>query len=302
MNNGINIVFITDTNFVIQTHLAIMSLVKYKNKDSFYNIYVIAKDITEEQYDNFKLLEIEDVKITIINGNEYISKVNKLDGQMPMIYWRLKLPEYFCNFNKILHLDCDIVVSKDITELYDTNIDNYYIAAVRDIAPTIYHASKNKIYSNYFNAGIMLLNLKNIRESNYFNIVLDETTKNGDKYFFKEQDILNNTIGNKLKIISSKFNFIASNRRYTNTQLKNFYGEIISDKDIAIIHYAGKCRPWIYKWTYFANIWNDLYKNSHYANTKLKLNPVPFLKLYVYLSSQIKIIQKTSLYKRIGIL
>lgn len=301
MHNEINIAFITDKNFVIQTQVAIQSLICNKNKDSLYNIFVITKDITHEQQNNFLKLQCENVKISVIEKDIYISKAGKINDDLPMIFWRLKLPNFFTGMTKILHLDCDIIVKKDLTELYNTNIDDYYIAAVRDIAPTIYHAERGKIYNKYFNAGIMLLNLEKIRAESFFERILNIAFEHYNEYFFHEQDILNNEIEDKIKLISYKYNFIASNCRYTKKQLQKFYREIFDKNEIVIIHYAGKCRPWIFKYTYFCNIWNLFFKNSCYYY-KFKLKYIPFLQMWVFLMAQSKIAQNTNLYKEIGIL
>lgn len=295
MSSWINIVFITDKNFVPQTHVAIMSLIDTKNIDTKYQIYICAKQISEEQCKNFKNLEIENVKIEVIN-NEDIS-IKGLTGVIPIVYWRLKLPEIIPNCDKILHLDCDIVVKKDLSNLYNIEVNNYDIAAVKDITPVLYNENKK-----YFNAGIMLLNLKKIRQDGLFEKAINLLIKGDNKYTFLEQDVLNEIIGDKLKLISPRYNFITSYRRYTKKQLYNYFGEYISDKDIIILHYAGKCRPWMYTNVYFAKDWEVYYKKSPYSNQKLERKFIPFFTLWVNIIYQYKIFKNPEIYRNVGLL
>ncbi len=61
--------------------------------------------------------------------------------------------------DKILYLDADIMFNRDICLLYHTDIEGYEYAAARD------HYGKYLINPNYINAGVLLLNMKEIRET-----------------------------------------------------------------------------------------------------------------------------------------
>ena len=64
--------------------------------------------------------------------------------------------------DKLLYLDVDIMFNRDITLLYDMDVEDYEYAAARD------HYGKYLIYWNYINAGVLLLNMKKIRETGLF--------------------------------------------------------------------------------------------------------------------------------------
>ncbi len=61
--------------------------------------------------------------------------------------------------DKILYLDIDILFNRDIHLLYDIDVDGYEYAAARD------HYGKYLIHPNYVNAGVLLFNLKYVRET-----------------------------------------------------------------------------------------------------------------------------------------
>lgn len=61
--------------------------------------------------------------------------------------------------DKILYLDADILFNRDVTLLYNTDVEGYEYAAARD------HYGKYLISPNYINAGVLLFNMKEIRQS-----------------------------------------------------------------------------------------------------------------------------------------
>lgn len=60
---------------------------------------------------------------------------------------------------KLLYLDVDILFNRDIRLLYDIDIEGYEYAAARD------HYGKYLLRPDYINAGVLLLNMKKIRET-----------------------------------------------------------------------------------------------------------------------------------------
>ena len=76
-----------------------------------------------------------------------------------MVLMRAALSKVLPDEDVVLSLDVDTIVDKDISELWDLNIDHYYIAAAREP----YKSSGSRVY---INMGIALLNLKKWRERN----------------------------------------------------------------------------------------------------------------------------------------
>lgn len=156
--------------------------------------------------------------------------------------FRLKIAEILL-LDKVLYLDSDIVVNMDLSELWHINLDSYSLAAVLDLKDTRYkiinrfHFFKMNILNRrYFNAGVILFNLKRIRSK------VDMLTES--VHFFKrypkdaiffDQDALNYLFQNECLFLSSKYNFMP-------VALPE--GRVPSDYK-AIIHFAGP-KPWKY--------------------------------------------------------
>jgi lipopolysaccharide biosynthesis glycosyltransferase len=83
-----------------------------------------------------------------------------------IFYYRLLLPLLHPDIDKIIYLDTDLIVEKDLKELYSLDIDNLKIAGVRDYIEQRKCEDLN-INPPYINSGVMLLNLQSLRSSNF---------------------------------------------------------------------------------------------------------------------------------------
>lgn len=145
--------------------------------------------------------------------------------------FRLMIPEVIDkSIDKVLYLDADLVVNLNLEELFDINIDDYALAACRDIRNCNKFLCKNDIIpqDKYFNSGIMIMNLKYIR-GKYS--LLKESIKVLEKFpecIFPDQDALNYLFFNKVLFLDRKYNLF--------TKLINTSSNI----DVkSIFHFAG---------------------------------------------------------------
>lgn len=150
------------------------------------------------------------------------------------------------DLDRVLWLDGDVIVLKDISKFYHQDFENNYYVVCPDIwdgTDTIENIKKklniNK-ESSYFNSGVMLMNLDKLRkETNMLN-VLDKCNKIKDNMTFHDQDLLNHIYFDKVKL---------NDWRLYNCQRSGKPKEmnIDYDKDVFFIHYTGIRKPWDYK-------------------------------------------------------
>lgn len=165
--------------------------------------------------------EIDFINIESVFDEERID-VSRLtiDGARGTLF-RLLLPDV-SGEEKMIYLDCDIVVNMDIAELWNVPLDGHAVAAVRDVWSLDYLKGKplpwrlDKAWNllgvkrgEYFNAGVLLLNLKKLRESYNF---LEEVARFYEKYrkciTLADQDCLNHIFADDKILIDEKFNRI----------------------------------------------------------------------------------------------
>ncbi|WP_455721933.1 glycosyltransferase [Agathobacter sp.] len=163
--------------------------------------------------------------------------------------FRLLLPEVLPDLDKIIYLDADLFVNRDIEELWNENIQDYCLAAVVDEGTlksmaTPYPVTENQVNRDkYFNAGVLYMNLKEIRKhGNLCENILKYLSQN-KKAVCPDQDALNVIYKDKCKYIEQSWNcFVKYNR---NNKIENM-----------VYHYAG-----IMMVLYYNNEVDELYLN-----------------------------------------
>lgn len=149
--------------------------------------------------------------------------------------FRVMLPELLPQLDRIIYLDADLYVNGDISELWETNISDYYLAAIPDLGvrPWFtnlpYPITHNLVtLEKYFNAGVLYLNLHQIRnKGNMKEEVLDYLIKNPESLLF-DQDALNVIYGQKVLYLDNTWNYFTVEYR----------SKKLHDLDKKIYHYA----------------------------------------------------------------
>lgn len=234
MEKSINIALSTDNTYAEQTAVVLCSIFE-NNKNSKINSYIIDGGISEKNKQEIKNLtrkyrqSVNFIKIDL-NKFSFLPEIGHLSRAT---WYRILIPEIFENLDKILYLDSDTIVDAEIAELYNINISEKIIAAAKD-AQTI-ESFENKD----FNAGVLLINIKNWKENNITNKAIDFISKNKDdfenkKYPNLDQDVLNKVIEkNLVQEIPIRYNFVTAN-----------LSSITKPKLISIFHFAGNLKPW----------------------------------------------------------
>ena len=175
----IPIFFTVDDAYVPFLAVALQSLIDNSSEENFYLIKILYTNIREENKKKIKKYEKENVNIEFVDLNYYIEKVkDKLytrDYYSKTTYFRLFLPELYPQFDKVLYLDSDIVILADVADLFHTDMgDNLVAAAPDDIIQNnkVFQDYAEKVvgvakYQNYFNAGVLLMNLDALRKFDF---------------------------------------------------------------------------------------------------------------------------------------
>ncbi len=191
-------------------------------------------------------------------------------------YIRLYLGECLQNLDKVLYLDCDIVVNASLHSLWEIDITNYAVAGVRDRINDyirVYNRLNYNISEGYINSGVLLINLKKWREDFFFN-KSKEFAKNNPKILKNhDQDLINMIYHGQIKMLPFKYNLLEY-YLYTEEWLyldRKYYPEIIEAcKNPVIVHFCMPQKPWHIE---CINPYKELYYKYR------KMTPWPELKL-----------------------
>ena len=234
-----------------------------KNTDSKYNydIIVLHSDLTDsciEKLDR-SIVNRNNVSLRFFNVSNiynYLSKerIFKRNHMTFAAYYRLFLSSILLNYEKVLYLDSDLLILKDVSELYNVELGNNLCAAVVDYAIAymeFFRSDYNNItkYLNdvlgisdvkkYFNSGVLLLNLKSIRDENLEERLI-EVARINDKYWH-DQNVLNSVFKDRCLLLDQKWNYlwhVAPKENYSKIATDDLMKYEAAKRDPAIIHYA----------------------------------------------------------------
>ena len=258
----IPIVMATDDGYAYPTQVAMNSIMETKNRDVFIKFYVMVPGNmsweNKERFKNFKNLYKDGCTVDLIDMKDKFSKVERgIDYISYPTCYRLLISSSLPQYDKVLYIDGDTLIRHDLWDLYNTNMDNFHIAGVKETVmwPSRMkrdHAKKMGIKSvdNYVNAGILLFNTKEIRESKnleekFLNYI---PTLKGRGLSYLDQDVLNAVCYGKIKNLSPVYNSMVNVlykelfHGFSDCCKKEEWHRVFDDP--IIVHYAGYNKPW----------------------------------------------------------
>ena len=202
-------------NYGIFEGILISLLSVTENTESPVDVYLFTMDLTE-QNEKFKPLTTEQadfldrmckdknplsrVHLTDVGAlykESLLHSPNAVTSYTPYTFLRLLADKIDRLPSKIIYLDADTVIARDIKELYDIDVSSYEFAGALD------YYGRYFIDPHYINAGVLLFNLDKIKETKLFEKCID--LLNEKKVFLPDQTALNKYAKAKL-IIDAKFN------------------------------------------------------------------------------------------------
>ena len=248
-----NILCATDDNYVLYCGIMLTSLFENNQEDDI-DVYLLTEGISKENNETLQMLANKYGKniIPILVDNEILGKCPIRIGDHVSIatYYRLLAPYLLPkNIEKILYIDCDIIINGNLSSLYEINIEDHPAAMCKDEAFFIDEKYERLDYSkeySYKNAGVALLNIQYWRENDLADKCLEYISKYPERVKFHDQDTLNALLHKDIISLPIKYNlqtgFLLTD--YTKNY-KNEFDEIIeAAKSPVIIHFTGVNKPW----------------------------------------------------------
>lgn len=286
----IPIFFATNKQYIPYLSVALTSLIRNRAREYAYEIYVLNNNIPEEEFDNLKCYGIENIKITTVNISRHISiilKEMRLSQYLTVeAYFRIMAPLLFSNYEKIIYIDCDTVILNDLTALYHTSLDKNIIGAILDpYEEPGWSLDMKKLLpgyvKQYFNSGVLLLNINKFQEYKVYDRFIDELKK-GITYPSCDQDIINIICQGKIKSLDPKWNYLwhyYAKRAFAYSSKENFIKWLPAFADPWIVHYASDIKPWKYDDGHFSHIWWRYARYSPYFKQLKASCPYPLEKI-----------------------
>lgn len=162
-------------------------------------------------------------------------------------YYRLVmhrlLPE---TVEKVIYLDADTIVVEPIENLWDTSLDGMPLGACCDEGGVLQtRRLQLPLTHKYFNAGVLVFDLRQIRKMNLSEESLKAFRTHGEYITLQDQDILNIVFCNRTKVLPLRWN--TANRLYAQNELEPSYTMqegIEAAAAPGIIHFTDRVKPW----------------------------------------------------------
>lgn len=284
----LNIAFIADSGYVLPSVVAITSLLINKKDTTVYKIYFLSIGLTEEEKNkisatcqkyNTELLIIDVDQDKLKEKYSQIGKHECCANTSALI--KFDLPSY-CPDDTILYLDGDIIVQSDLSDLESIALDdNTYVAAVPESGILYNKIIIRQNIDNYFNSGVMLLNLKGIRANNISEKLYLAKLASTDSSLM-DQHVFNEVFNNHKIILDHKYNVLFTSIIRAShfhgidiNQINSLFSKEYEDFDsikrnAAVIHYSTFDKPWKYSDIDAIDEWNRYYLLSEYKDQALK--------------------------------
>ncbi len=262
----IPIFFSCDDGYVPCMAVALKSLEDNASREYNYTITVLhsntisqenQKKITDEFNKDIFSVSFTDITEYVANIDQ---KLHTRDYYTKSTYYRLFIPHLFPQYDKVLYLDTDILITGDISKLYHHDIGENLVGAVVedvmvnfDVFGTYVEKALGINRERYFNAGILLMNARLFREEDvvekFFDLLFSF-------YFYvtQDEDYLNVLCKERVLFIDDSWNKAP------------IPGTIVDEKALNLIHYKMNWKPWKYENVGYGSIfWSYAYQTDYFA-------------------------------------
>ncbi len=243
----IPLVYAVDDKYAPFLCVSLKSVTANVSNDYFVKVFILNTGISDKN--KKRIIEITEKNSSDIDI-EYVDVADRIDGLQDKmhlrdyytnaIYYRIFIPSLFPQYDKIIYLDCDIILNEDISKLYNVRLGKKIVAAVHEEAMSSFECFG--AYSEeflgvprmqYFNSGLLVINTAEYRkekiETRFIELMLAHKFE-----VAPDQDYLNVLLQGRTKLVDVGWN-------KTPIPDKDF-----PDSEVKLVHYKLNFKPWHY--------------------------------------------------------
>ena len=240
---AVPIFFAVDDRYAPYLAVALSSLTENASPNFEYRVYVLIDRLSEENRQKLKREERKNLSIEFVDVKAKLDSVGRLlhlrDYYTQTTYYRFFIPDLFPQYKRGIYLDCDILVLGDISRLHTTDLGTNLLCAVQeevmnriDVFGKYVEAVLGTPREKYFNAGILVMNLEEMRKCNIEQKFVDLIQKVCFKVT-QDQDYLNVLCHGRIKYLPLGWN-------------KTAFPDAVRNSELHIIHFKINWKPWHY--------------------------------------------------------
>ncbi len=239
----IPVFFSTDDNYIPFLDVALSSMIENASRAYKYRIVVLNTGLDPDNIAKIKQREQEGFFIDFIDISDDLKSIKARFKNVYhfsiVTYYRLFIASLFPQYDKVVYLDCDIVVLGDISELYNTDLGDNIIAAAPE--QFVQNTHEFRTYAEkalgvnpdlYVNAGVLVINLDRFREEMIEKRFVDLITAYDFDLLDPDQAYLNYLCEGKIHVLPNGWNKEPM--------------PLPCEGEKNIVHYALYKKPWQY--------------------------------------------------------
>ena len=240
----IPIFFATDDNYLPFLAITLQSMYENASRDYDYKMYVLHSGVSTDYYEKIMEYSKPHFEIEFVDVAEPLKEIaehlHMRDYYTCTTYFRVFIAEMFPQFDKALYLDCDLVALGDISALYEYDLGDNLIGGAGVIIVNSFEVYKKYVREldgvntdTFFNAGVILMNLKAFRDEGFYEQFADLLKK----YKFRliqDEDYLNVICQDRILQLPRAWNKFPVSM------------DKLDREDLRIAHFGLTWKPWKY--------------------------------------------------------
>lgn len=257
----IPVFFAVDDRYAPFLAVTLQSILEYASQRDDYRIYILIDQLSETHRNELKKAERKNFSIEFVEVGNRLAALGDLhvrDYYTKATYYRFLIPTLFPQYDKGLYLDCDIILLGDLARLYDIPLGRNLVGAVTDEVITdipVFRNYAEKVLGlcgeDYFNAGILSMNLKEMRRVN----LLGALNRLMERHTFRvaqDQDYLNVLCHQRVAYLPLGWN-------------KTAFPNAEEGPRPMLVHFKINWKPWHYRGVAFEReFWNFAFRTTYY--------------------------------------
>jgi lipopolysaccharide biosynthesis glycosyltransferase len=251
---NINVLLAADENYADQLCITIKTALDSLSSKTRAHFIVLSNSLSEQTMasladlvhglHSIEYMDLDSAAFDFCPTNSHINKT---------AYYRIVAPQLLAQrgMKRVLYLDVDLLVRHDLTELFESSLNDHIVGAVIDtgqaFALTRLAVDPLTAASNiYFNSGIMLIDIPKWNQHQITEKTLDFIQKHPNRIIFHDQDALNATLAGQVQMLHPKWNMQNSMIFRKHAPINAAYDQLITDgiKDPGIVHFTTHEKPW----------------------------------------------------------
>ncbi|MHA6249440.1 glycosyltransferase family 8 protein [Pontibacter sp. CAU 1760] len=242
----VNIACVTDAIYVRHLGVTICSLLENRKYDYDVNFYILQEGLSKTDSKRLEALINGYAKAKCIFVNVDLSRYQSLSAYNHLsmaAYYRTNLPDILDKeVERILYLDCDLVVKDDIRELFEYDLAGKTVGAVENPEFNRYKELNIPEQYGYFNNGIMLIDVPKWKEKKISEKIFYALDHFRSSFELANQDSFNVALHDEWEKLPLRWNV----QRIMFQKNRKDASACKEAENPAIIHYTSSKKPWDY--------------------------------------------------------